>query len=90
MIAPISYYFILTLDGVDEITIDGMNRLFATGCDDATFATRCGVHFAMVHWQARPATEAILSAIEDIERAKVGLRIVRVEPDELVTIGVSG
>ncbi len=81
------YQFTLTLDGTLELTIDRMNRLFEAGCDDATFGTRCGVHFAMFHRQAGSAIEAILSAIEDMESAGIGLRAVRVEPDELVTGG---
>jgi hypothetical protein len=81
------YQFTLTLDGPDELTTERMNRLFETGCDDATFGTRCGVHFAMFHREAGSPTEAILSAIEDIERAGTGLRVVRVEPDEVVTAG---
>ncbi len=81
------YEFTLTLDGALELTIDRMNRLFDAGCDDATFGTRCGVHFAMFHRQAGSPIEAILSAIEDIESAGIGLRAVRVEPDELVTAG---
>ena len=81
------YQFTLTLDGAPELTIDGMDRLFETGCDDATFGTRCGVHFAMFHRQAGSAIEAILSAIEDFERAGIGPRAVRVESDELVTAG---
>ncbi len=64
------YQFTLTLDGPDELTIDRMNRLFETGCDDATFGTRCGVHFAMFHRKAGSPTEAILSAIEDVEERR--------------------
>ena len=41
----------------------------------------------MFHREAGSPTEAILSAIEDIERAGTGLRVVRVEPDEVVTAG---
>ena len=41
------YEFTLTLEGTLELTIDRMNRLFEAGCDDATFGTRCGAHFAM-------------------------------------------
>jgi hypothetical protein len=81
------YQFTLTLDGAPEMTADRMDRLFDAGCDDATFGTRCGVHFAMFHRQAASPTEAIVSAIEDIERAGIGLRAIRVEPDELVTAG---
>ena len=45
------------------------------------------MHFAMFHRDAGSPTEAILSAIEDIERAGIGFRVIRVEPDELVTAG---
>jgi hypothetical protein len=81
------YRFALTMDGVEELTFQAMDRLFETGCDDATFGTRSGVHYAKFHRRAASAVEAVVSAIEDIERARIGLRILRVEPDELVTAG---
>ncbi|MFI5457810.1 MAG: helix-turn-helix transcriptional regulator [Isosphaerales bacterium] len=81
------YQFTLTMDGVEELTFEGIDRLFEAGCDDATFGTRCGTHFATFHRDAASATEAMISAIEDVERARVGLRVVRIEPDELVTAG---
>ncbi len=79
------YEFTLQLDGVDELTFDRVDRLFEAGCGDATFGTRAGVHFGTFHRKAASPLEAVLSAIEDIERAGLGLRTVRVEPDELVT-----
>jgi len=81
------YQFTLTMDGVEEITFEKIDRLFEAGCDDATFGTRCGTHFATFHRDAASAMEAMISAIEDVEGAGIGLRVVRVEPDELVTAG---
>jgi len=81
------YQFTLTLDGVEELTFEVIDRLFEAGCDDATFGTRCGTHFATFHRDAPSAMEAMISAIEDVEGARIGLRVVRVEPDELVTVG---
>ncbi len=82
-----TYRFTLTLDGVAELSFAEVDRLYEAGCDDATLGTRCGIHFAMFHREAASPTEAIVSAIEAIEGAHVGLRVVRVEPDELVTAG---
>jgi hypothetical protein len=81
------YRFTLTFDGVGDLSFGMVDRLYEAGCNDATLGTRCGTHFAMFHRKAASPTEAIVSAIEDIEGAGVGLRVVRVEPDELVTAG---
>lgn len=81
------YEFTLTLGGIEEWTPAMMGRLFEAGCDDATFGTRCGVHFATFHREAASPLEAVLSAIEAVEGAGIGLRVMRVEPDELVTTG---
>jgi hypothetical protein len=81
------YEFTLILDGVEELTSEMMDRLFEAGCDDTTFGTRCGVHFATFHREAASPTDAILLAIEAVEGAGIGLRAGRVEPDDLVTAG---
>ena len=81
------YQFTLSMDGIEELTFERMDRLFEAGCDDATFGTRCGTHFATFRRRAASAIEAMISAIEDVEGAGVGLRATRVEPDELVTAG---
>ena len=76
-----TYRFTLTLDGMDELSVGVVDRLYEAGCDDATLCTRCRTHFAMFHRKAASANEAIDSAIEDIEGAGVGLRVVGVEPE---------
>jgi hypothetical protein len=82
-----AYRFTLTLDGVDELSFGVVDRLYEAGGDDATLGTRCGTHFAMFRREAASPTEAIVSAIEDIEGAGIGLWVMRIEPDEFVTTG---
>lgn len=80
------YDFTLTLAGVKEITPDIANRFFEAGCDDALFGVRDGVAFADFTREAMSFSEAVLSAIRDIRKAQVGATVVRVEPDDLVTM----
>ncbi len=53
-------------------------------CDDATFSMSNGVSVADFAREAATPFTAVLSAIQDL--ASVGLRTLRVEPDDLVTI----
>lgn len=80
------YEFTLTLTGIDGVTPDVANALYDSGCDDALFGVRDGVAFAEFTREARSFKDAVLSAIRDVERAKVGAKVVRIEPDEFVTI----
>ena len=75
------YNFTLILDGDVENHLD---ELFEAGCDDATFGTVDGVHYADFDREASSLAEAIASAIDDVESVP-GLRVRRVEPDDLVT-----
>jgi predicted DNA-binding transcriptional regulator AlpA len=60
------------------------DELYEAGCDDATFGSVDGVQYADFARQAGTLSEAIASAIGDIESVD-GLRVVRVEPEDLVT-----
>ena len=80
------YDFTLILSGVDDITEEVCNALYEAGCDDATPGMREGVVFLDFTREAKSFEEAIASAIRDVERAGVGARVTRVEPDELVTM----
>lgn len=75
------YSFILIIDGDVEARID---ELFEAGCDDATFGSVDGVHYADFDREAATLGEAISSAIAAVEWVG-GLRVRRVEPDDLVT-----
>ncbi len=80
------YDFTLILSGVDDITEDVCNALYESGCDDATPGMREGVVFLDFTREAESFEEALTSAIRDVEKAGVGARVTRVEPDEVVTM----
>ena len=75
--------FTLIVDGdlSDEMVID---KLMANGFDDATFGVADGVSYADFSREAATFFQAVISAVHDLEG--VGLRVLRVEPDDLVTL----
>jgi hypothetical protein len=81
-----TYDFTLILSGVPELTDDVCDALFEAGCDDAVLGQREGVAFLDFGREADSARAAILSAIDAVEGAGIGARVVRVEPDDLVTM----
>ncbi len=78
------FEFVLVVDGDvdDEATVDA---LFEAGCDDATFGSVDAVGFGEFEREADGFAEAVLSAITDVESVD-GVRVRRVEPDDLVTL----
>lgn len=75
------YGFTLIIEGDVEAAIDG---LFEAGCDDATFGAVDRVQYADFDREAPTFARAVSSAISDVESVS-GLRVRRVEPDDLVT-----
>ncbi|MEO8898455.1 MAG: hypothetical protein ABI473_07160 [Candidatus Dormibacter sp.] len=63
---------------------DHLDDLFEVGCDDATFGSVDGVHFAEFDRDAPSLTEALATAISAVESIPT-LRVQRIEPDDLVT-----
>jgi hypothetical protein len=84
-VAPRVYSFTLVLQGAGGLTPEIADALYEAGCDDALVGSRNGVLFAEFDREAQSSADAIISAIRQIESAGVGLTVVRVEPDELVT-----
>lgn len=80
-----TYQFTLLLDGPNIVVPDILDSLFEAGCDDALFGTRHGQAFADFVRGAPSLSEAITSAIEAIESSVPSLRVVRVEPETLVS-----
>ena len=80
-----TYTFTLLLVPGPELNADLEDQLFIAGCDDALVGVRDDVVFLDFDRQAESPLEAILSAVEAVEAAADGLRVARVEPDELVT-----
>lgn len=66
----------------DEAVLD---KLYDVGCSDATVGTVDGVGYADFHRPAMTFAEAVLSALRDVESVP-GLGVVRIEPDDLVTM----
>ena len=73
--------FTLVISGpVDE----HLDELFEAGCDDALFGETDGVQYGEFDRDAPTLREAIVSAMHQVE-AVDGLRVARVEPEDLVT-----
>lgn len=75
------YNFTLIIEGNVELRMD---ELFESGCDDATFGSVDGVYYGEFDREASSFSGAISSAIADVDAVQ-GLRVRRVEPDDLVT-----
>jgi predicted DNA-binding transcriptional regulator AlpA len=77
------YEFTLVLQrGLDDAAVDA---LFEAGCDDATLGEVDGVGYADFIREAPSFGDALRSAIEQVESVP-GVRVARVEPDDLVTM----
>lgn len=76
--------FTLVVDGPveDEAVLD---KLYDVGCSDATIGSVDGIGYLDFHREAKPVSDAVLSAIRDVESVP-GLMVLRVEPDDLVTM----
>lgn len=77
--------FTLIVDGdlADEVVID---KLGAAGVTDATFGVADGVAYADFTREAASFPAAVFSAVRDLQGTIPSLRILRVEPDDLVTL----
>jgi hypothetical protein len=80
-----THTFTLILSGASELTAEIQDALFLAGCDDALLGCREGVLFLDFDREAASLSEAIAASIANVEGAGVGLRVVRVEPDDLIT-----
>lgn len=77
--------FALILSGVNELTPEVEDALFEAGCDDATLSIQYGLVYMEFSRTARSLKDAILSAIRDVRKAKIGADVVRVDECTLVT-----
>ncbi len=81
-----AYTFTLVLDGVQDLTTEFEAAVFETYEGGAGLGVACGIAVLdFLEREANSAQEAILSAIEAIEKAGTEARVIRVEPDDLVT-----
>ncbi len=79
------YDFALVLSGVRELTSEVEDALFEAGCDDATPSVQYGFLYMEFSRAAPSLKDAILSAIRDVRKAKIGADVLRVDESDLVT-----
>jgi hypothetical protein len=77
--------FALVLTGITELTQAAEDALFEAGCDDATLSVRSGRVYLTFSRTAPTLKDAILSAIRDVKKAKIGGDVLRVDDCNLVT-----
>ncbi|MGH8994702.1 MAG: helix-turn-helix transcriptional regulator [Acidimicrobiales bacterium] len=78
------FEFTLVIDG--DLSQEKVARaLFEAGCDDATFGVIDGMGYGEFLREAHSLADAVLSAFHQVESIG-GLRILRVEPDDIVTM----
>ncbi len=80
------YEFTLLVVGPDLQTDEALNSLAEIGCDDATVGSSGGVQHMDFDREASSYLAAVLGAIKDVEIAVPGARVVRVLPDEYVSL----
>ncbi len=81
-----TYEFTLLVEGADLQTEEAQDALFEAGCDDATIGVTAGVQHLHFDREARSLAEALVSGITAVEQAVPAVRVVRVAPDEYVTL----
>lgn len=81
-----THTFTLYLSGVDLLADEHMDALYEAGCDDALFGERDSAQYATFDRNASSFTEALTTALRDIEAALPAATIVRIEPDQMVTL----
>lgn len=75
------HFFTLILSGVSEITPELSDALYEATDGDIELNMRNGVPYLEFDRTASSLHEAVSSAIEQVEQAGVGVRVVRVESE---------
>jgi len=83
---PTVHSFTLFFSDADVLDDEQLDALYEAGCDDALFGVRDGAQYGAFDREANSFSEALASAIGDVTSAVPGLQVVRIEPDELVTM----
>lgn len=86
MTQPTTHSFTLFFKGANVLEDEHLEALFENGCDDALFGVRDGAQYGAFDRQANSFSEALASAIADVTRAVDGLGVIRIEPDDFVTM----
>ena len=84
--AVAKHRFTLILAGVSTVTPELADALYEATHGDIEFEMREGVAFLDFDRAAHTLRDAITAAIQEVEGAGVGVRVVRVEPEAANTI----
>ncbi len=76
--------FVLVLSGISEPVDAIEDALFEAGCDDSTLSSRNGIVYLEFDRSAENLQAAILSAILNVEKTEVEVKVIRVEPGDFV------
>jgi hypothetical protein len=80
--------FTLYIEGADMDLQENYDAAYEGGCDDASFGAHLDDWHAGFDREAPTLADAVFSAIHDLESSVPGLRVTRMESDELVTASV--
>jgi hypothetical protein len=80
--------FTLHFEGADMDLQENYDAAYEGGCDDSTLGAHLGHWHAAFTREAPTLADAVFSAIHDLETSVPGLRVTRIESDELVTLSV--
>ena len=75
-----TFSFDLILGGVDVLTVEIADALYESGCDDASPGSSVGVVTVHFDREARSLSEAVGTAIANVEQA--GLKVARIIVEE--------
>lgn len=77
--------FALVVSGVKELSDEVMDALFNSGCDDATPSIQYGLLYLEFSRAAPSLKDAIISAIRDVLRSGLPLKVLQVDECNLVS-----
>ena len=80
-----TFHFTLIVDGPDLQDQHLIDRLFEAGCDDATVGFSDGVQFVDFDRGAEAPDDAILSAVDDLEKLE-GIEVIRIADAGLASL----
>lgn len=80
-----TFQFTLIVDGPDLQEQPLIDRLFEVGCDDATIGSSDGVQYVDFDREAGALDDAILSAIDDLEKLE-GVEVIRIADAGLASL----
>jgi hypothetical protein len=82
-----TYRFTVVLAGLCEVSDDLAEALFEAGCDDGSPWSSQGVAAVGFDREAESFEQAVRSAIGDVQKAGCHVAWVKIEPEDLASVG---